>query len=89
MISCSDSTDPECIAKAQDLKVQAQNLKQAVEPGNLLPVEALAQLANYAVTSFRDFDGFMWGMTNVLLGVDPNATEVWKLGMASRYGINN
>lgn len=51
-------------------------------------MEALAQLADWAAASFGDVEGVMWGMTNVLLGVDPNSTDVWKLGVAGRYNIN-
>ena len=70
---------------AQDLQSFAGTLKQNVESGVLLPVEAYAQLADRATANFADIDGMMWGMTNILLGIDPNAIEVWKFGLAKQY----
>ena len=88
-IACKDSSDPECIQKAQGLYVEAFSLKMRVQTGVLLPVEALARLADSAVSSFGEADGFMWGMSNVLLGIDPNKTSPWKLGLAGRYNIDS
>ncbi len=88
LITCEDSQDTSCIAKAQALFSFAQTLKSSVELGSALPVEALAQLADRAAAEFMDIEGVMWGMTNVLIGVDPNSTEIWKAGVGARYTIN-
>jgi hypothetical protein len=88
LITCSDSLDPQCIRIAKNLQTKASSLKNSVKSGTTLPVEALAQLVDYANEKFADHRGMMWGLTNVLLGVDPNSVEVWKLGMEDRYKIN-
>jgi hypothetical protein len=59
-----------------------------VKNSSLQPVEAFAQLVDYANTIFVDRSGIMWGLTNVLLGVDPNKTAPWKLGLKDMYNIH-
>ncbi len=78
-ISCRDSDTPDCVLAVSKLKVRAETIKGLVlyKGGNpdrtLLPVEALAQLADDAFDIFdHDRRGMMWGMTNVLVGIDPN-----------------
>lgn len=46
MIACTKSNDPECITLINDLKVNAQNIRNAVKQGTLLPVEGFAQFAD-------------------------------------------
>ena len=87
MITCDNSADATCIAMAQDLKTYALALKASVKSGSLMPVEAYAQLAERATINFKDVAGVMWGMTSVLVGVDPNAIEVWKIGRADDYKV--
>lgn len=91
LAACSDSLDPECIRLARNLHAKAASLKRFVKNGTVLPVEALAQLVDYANDKFADHRGMMWGLTNVLLGIDPNSVSVWKLGLAGTdnyKGIN-
>nr|WP_290668310.1 hypothetical protein [Ardenticatena sp.] len=80
--ACKESSDPECQAKASELKNKALELQEAVRQGEIEPVEAFAQLLEYADTLFNeDPQGVMWGVTNVLLGVDPNKDAVWQVGL--------
>ena len=72
-ISCQNSNDADCQARAQILLNYAKAIKQSVTPGTLLPVEGFANLTDFAMWLFdNDIRGMMWGTTNVLLGVDPN-----------------
>lgn len=74
-ISCFLRSSTECVNRAISLKNMALQLKNKVREGNdgLLPVEAFSQLANDAYRLFdHDALGTMWGLTNVLVGVDPN-----------------
>jgi hypothetical protein len=87
LVSCTDSNDADCIRFAIELKRKARQLKTNVEIGNTLPVEALAQLVDYSQQLLGDKQGIMWALTNVLLGVDPNSINVWKLGLKDSYMI--
>jgi RHS repeat-associated protein len=73
-LSCwLNSDDPMCINGATLLLNKARAMKEPVNLGQLEPVEAFAQLADEAYWLFdHDHEGIMWGMTNVLLGFDPN-----------------
>ena len=86
-IKCLDSKDPNCIRSAKQLFNRAKSLSASVEVGTTLPVEALAQLVDYAGILFVEKSGIMWGLTNVLIGIDPNKIEVWKLGLKDKYKI--
>lgn len=91
-ISCEDSSDPACIAVVSALTNYGRGLKSSVSEGWVEPVEALAFLADKAYSDFgKDLRGFMWGMTILLLGIDPNTTEhdIWTLGMAEDYRPDN
>jgi len=83
-ISCRNSDDPECVTAARSLQAQALQLKSMVqsEDNPLNPVEALAELTRYAYNLFgKDSEGWMWGMTNVLVGLDPNDYYFLSLGI--------
>ncbi|NLW71951.1 MAG: hypothetical protein GXY37_03540 [Chloroflexi bacterium] len=51
--------------------------------GNLEPVAAFVSLARQAAIDFRETEGVMWGLTNLLLGMDPNtqSIRIWMLGV--------
>lgn len=99
-ISCKDPDSPECLANLSDLLEKAKNLKslvryQSIDPDRtLMPVEALAQLTDYAYELF-DYDrrGMMWGMTRVLVGLEPSDYRYLALQPVNdelrRYGIEN
>jgi RHS repeat-associated protein len=62
-----------CLNSALALKSKAQNYKGAVQSGNMKPVAAFARLASDAYSDFdHDILGTMWGLTNVLSGINPN-----------------
>ncbi len=87
--ACKECSAPEYHTKASELKNRALHLQEAVCRGEIEPVEACAQLLEYADMLFNeDPQGVMWGVTNMLLGVNPNETEIWKLSLAGRYGID-
>jgi RHS repeat-associated protein len=83
LIRCLNSGDAKCISAARSLREHAFQLRTSVMAENdpLKPVEALAQLTNYAMYLFdNDIIDMMWGMTNVLVGWDPN--DFWSLALA-------
>ena len=86
-LACLNSSAPDCIRAARQLLNTARGLKASVEVGNTQPVDALAQLVERADSIFQDRGGMMWGLTNVLIGVDPNKVDVWKLGLKDDYKI--
>jgi len=77
-ISCTDSNDPICIAKVQQLKSHGLSIKEAVRTGGQLPVEGFAQYADYAWQLFdNDIRGTMWAITLTVDGMDANKGAVW------------
>lgn len=85
-ISCFSSTDPKCMAAAENLRYYAVAIKSNVKYGILPPVEGFALLANYAEDLFgHEMRGIMWGMTNVINGFDPNdPSPVWMQAITKR-----
>jgi len=74
MISCEDNNDSECIAALTELKLKANEIKQSVEAGTLMPVEGYAELVDEAMRSFDlDLRGMVWGVTHLLNGYDANS----------------
>lgn len=90
LISCRNSNDADCQARARILLSYATAMKQSVTSGNFLPVEGFANFVDFAMWLFDDdIRGMMWGTTNVLLGVDPNEhLFVWFAVPAPTYGNN-
>jgi len=85
-LSCRDSEDPLCGARAQVLLAFARSVRQLVMWGGMLPVEALSNLVGYSLSLFdRDIEGMMWGTTSVLLGVDPN--ETFSIGLGVPFSV--
>jgi RHS repeat-associated protein len=79
-LACPTSSDA-CKSAAGSLHNYAEVLKQLVSSGKMKPVEALASLSDKALGLYEnDMNGYMWGMTNVLLGIDPNTVPVWERG---------
>ena len=73
MISCEDSSDPACIIYTYELYEEAISVKNSVMSGEMLPVEGFATLVDEAyVLSDYDVDGMMYGLSNVLIAIDPN-----------------
>ena len=75
-----------CEAMAAALKSTAWAIKAQVMYGILYPVEGFAILAESAATMFQETEGMMWGLTNVLLGMDPNTRvkRVWMVGLPGK-----
>jgi hypothetical protein len=68
---CVFSVGADCQIRGQKLNDEADRIKINVQSGVLLPVEGLAQLADYATVLFEyDLADVMWGMTGVLSGID-------------------
>jgi RHS repeat-associated protein len=77
-ISCEDSNDAICMAQAQKLKSYGLGIQEAVRQGSLLPVEGLAEFADYAMPLFdNDMRGAMWALTITIDGMDANKGMVW------------
>ena len=82
-IACHVSSDA-CKTAAARLSQTAKSIQGQVRAGNIKPVEGLAQLSDRAMELYEgDISGYMWGMTNVLLGVDPSAIAIEKVGFFS------
>jgi hypothetical protein len=85
MLSCRDNSDElgECNVIAKKLNSMADDLKDRVMRGKQEPVSAFVALATQAAIDFRETEGVMWGLTNILLGMDPNiqSTRIWMLGL--------
>lgn len=80
---CDDIDDPDCISdKALRLKQMGQSIKHAVRNGNLLPVEGLAQLADFALPLYDyNIKNTVWALTIIIDGFDANRNEaIWHQG---------
>ncbi|MFZ6027009.1 MAG: RHS repeat-associated core domain-containing protein [Chloroflexota bacterium] len=87
MMACVNSNDSDCIQKISQLLTKAQEIKNSVKIGNLLPVEGFAQFTDKADDLFdHDIRGMMWGMTRILIDVDMNdEVPVWFWGGLKGY----
>ena len=78
-----DSDSSKCMVAATRTNLEAVRLRSAVEDGQELPVKAFSTLVDYAYNAFdHDVAGMMWGVTNVILGYDPNDVIFAVLGPA-------
>ncbi len=84
-LSCKDKNESiQCFSKAQILNQEAKQIQLDISAPypKRYPVESFAHLADKAYELFEgDVGGTMWGLTNVLVGVDPNSYSVWKIGL--------
>jgi len=77
-ISCTNSNDPTCLEKIQQLKNRGSAIKEAVRIGGQLPVEGFASYVDYAWRLFDgDIRGTLWAVTLTIDGMDANKGAVW------------